>query len=138
MTEHMIEQVRQLSVWLEATDITLLELSGPGQRVRLRRQARDSAPTATPQRPASATPSQSIEQTLVRASSVGFVRHTHPLRKEPLAQVGQQVVAGQTLALLQIGVVLLPVPAPRTGTVSRILTADESPVGFGDPLIEMV
>ncbi len=138
MTEHMIEQVRQLTAWLDATDITVLELSGPGQKVRLRRQARDTEATATPQPPTATRQSPSSAQMLVRAGSVGVVLHAHPLRQEPLVQVGQPVVAGQTVALLKIGSILLSVPAPRTGIIARIMTTHENPVGYGDPLIEIV
>jgi acetyl-CoA carboxylase biotin carboxyl carrier protein len=73
----------------------------------------------------------------VRAGSVGLLLHTHPLRSEPLVKVGQQVAAGQALALLKIGLVLLPVSAPRAGVVSRIVAPDASAVGFGEPLIEL-
>jgi acetyl-CoA carboxylase biotin carboxyl carrier protein len=129
-----IGQIRQLSEWLQATDISLLELRGPGESIRLCRQAsgevREAAPDATP---AAAPPST----TVVRAGSVGIVLHTHPLRTEPLVKPGQPVAAGQALALLRIGAVLLPVAAPRAGVVSRIVCAHESAVGFGTPLIEL-
>lgn len=131
-----IEQVRQLSQWLQGTDITLLELSGPAGVVRLRRGsagvAARSQPTESPPRHA-----EPKAGTVVRAGSVGVLLHTHPLRSEPLVRVGQEVAEGQALALLKIGLVLLPVPAPRAGIVSRIVAAHEAAVGFGDPLLEL-
>ena len=139
MTTSRIGQVRQLTEWLQATDISLLELRGPGESIRLCRQASGevreaaapaSACAATAQVPTTAT-------TVVRAGSVGVALQAHPLRTEPLVQPGQQVAAGQPLALLRIGMVLLPVAAPRAGVVSRILFTHESAVGFGTPLVEL-
>ena len=126
MTDSHIATVQQLSEWLQGTDITLLELSGPGNAgVRLSR-----APRPTDSR-------QEATSTIVRANSVGVVLHAHPLRTEPLVRVGQQVAAGETVALLRLGLVLLPVPAPRAGVVQRVLAAHEATVGFGEPLIEL-
>ncbi|SFL97090.1 acetyl-CoA carboxylase biotin carboxyl carrier protein subunit [Variovorax sp. OV329] len=134
MTTSRIGQVRQLTEWLQATDISLLELRAPGESIRLCRQASgevreaaaDSAPATAP-----------TSATVVRAGSVGIVLHSHPLRSEPLVKPGQQVAAGQPVALLRIGLVLLPVGAPRAGVVSRILSTHESAVGFGTPLVEL-
>ena len=134
MSSH-IDRVRQLSKWLQDTDITLLELTGPGTSVRLRRDTagailEQALPAAPPANEATAT-------TVVRAGSVGVLLHAHPLRPEPLVRVGQQVSEGQPVALLKIGLVLLPVPAPRAGVVSRIVAANEAAVGFGEALIEL-
>ena len=134
MSSH-IDRVRQLSKWLQDTDITLLELTGPGTSVRLRRDAagavlEQALPAAQPANEATTT-------TVVRAGSVGVLLHAHPLRSEPLVRVGQQVSEGQPVALLKIGLVLLPVPAPRAGVVRRIVAPNEVAVGFGEALIEL-
>ena len=135
MTQSQIDQVRQLSQWLAGTDITLLELTGPGKLIRLRRNGSgvsiDNQPGLAP------PPAVAATATLVKAGSVGILLHSHPLRPDPLVQVGQRVQEGQTVALLKIGLVLLPVAAPRAGTVTRIVAAHESAVGFGEPLIEL-
>jgi acetyl-CoA carboxylase biotin carboxyl carrier protein len=137
-----IEQVRQLSEWLQGTDITLLELTAPGEEVIRLRRGGAGVPSAT--QPTNFAPpvgwvreATPASTTVVRAGSVGLLLHTHPLRSEPLVKVGQQVAAGQALALLKIGLVLLPVSAPRAGVVSRIVAPDASAVGFGEPLIEL-
>lgn len=124
MTDPQIAQVRQLCEWLRGTDITLLELSGPGRVIRLRRDGSGTLPEVLP--PA-----------VVRASSAGIALHAHPLRADPLVRVGQEVASHETVALLKIGLVLLAVPAPRAGTVSCITATHEAPVGFGDPLMEL-
>jgi len=136
MTDPQLNEVRRLSEWLAGTDITLLELTGPGKRIRLCRNGggSTSAPESQAQVPGNGPQGG---PTVIRAGSVGVLLHAHPLRPEPLARVGQQVAAGQALALLKIGLVLLAVPAPRSGTVSRIVAPHEARVGYGDALIEL-
>lgn len=136
MTDAHIAQVRQLADWLQGTGITLLELSGPHQRVRLRRDAA-GAVSELPPAAVAAPDAPAPEAAIVRAGCVGVLLHAHPLRDEPLVRVGQEVAAGQALALLKIGLVLLPVPAPRAGTVRRIVAAHATAVGFGTPLLEL-
>ena len=123
------ELIRQLSDWLAATDIGLLELSGPGQAIRLHRNGAHSFTEEAPPPPPAAT--------VVRAGSVGIVLDAHPLRTEPLVRVGDAVAEGQAVALLKIGLVLLAVPAPRAGIVSRIVAANGRAVGYGEPLVEL-
>lgn len=132
MTETRSELIRRLSDWLAATDIGLLELSGPGRAVRLRRNGGDSfveeaAPAAAP-RP---------QATVVRAGTVGIYLDAHPLRTEPLVRIGDPVAAGQVVALLKLGLVLLAVPAPRAGIVSRIVATNGRAVGYGEALVEL-
>jgi acetyl-CoA carboxylase biotin carboxyl carrier protein len=130
MTARQIDLVNQLSEWLAGTDITLLELSGPGKTILLRRNG-TSTHVETP------AASVATTSTVVRAGSVGIVLRSHPLRSDPLVQVGESVTAGQTVALLKIGLILLAVQAPRAGTVSRIVATHEAAVGYGDPLLEI-
>jgi acetyl-CoA carboxylase biotin carboxyl carrier protein len=136
MTEQAMDEARQLSEWLSGTDIALLELSGPGKRIRLRRDGAGYSACAAPQQ-AAASETPASATTLVRAGSVGIVLHAHPLREETLVRPGQPVAAGQVLVLLQIGAVLLAVPAPRAGVVAGVIAANESLVGYGDPLVEL-
>ena len=136
MTGETMDQARQLSQWLSGTDIELLELTGPGKVIRLRRNGAGYSAAAGPQ-PDVAIQGAASTATVVRAGSVGIALHAHPLRQEALVRAGQQVAAGQALLLLRIGAVLLTVPAPRAGVVSRVIAADETLVGYGDPLVEL-
>jgi len=136
-----LERFRQLAAWLADSDIALLELRGPQTLLRLARngagscdvaegQARDEVPANGSQaRPGT---------TIVSACTVGIVRHRHPLRDGPLAPLGARIECGQTLALLQIGQILVQVPAPRDGVVAKTLAQDGDAVGYGDPLIELL
>ncbi|MBI5717172.1 MAG: acetyl-CoA carboxylase biotin carboxyl carrier protein subunit [Burkholderiales bacterium] len=123
--------VRQLSEWLAATDIALLELRGPGVQVRLHHDGKrvEPIPGDEPLTPAAA------EDVVVRAHSVGIFLHTHPLHETPLATPGQCVTAGQTIGLLRIGALLLPVTAPGPGTFVDHTAQHGSTVGYGTPLL---
>ena len=49
--------------------------------------------------------------------------------------VGQQVAEGDTLMIVEAMKTMNHIPAPRAGTVRRILVDDGTPVEFGTPLM---
>jgi len=141
----MIAELQQLVAWLAGTDIGLLELCTPHGLVRLRRdgaapenyvleelQGHAGAPV-----PAAVAASAVPAIKPAVAPSVGVFLHHHPLRGTPLAPPGAKVQAGQTVGLLQIGALLLPVAAPQAGVVASMLKAHGSLVGYGTALVEL-
>jgi acetyl-CoA carboxylase biotin carboxyl carrier protein len=126
------DRFQQLCAWLAATDIDLLELDGPGEHLRLRRNG--AQVEIVPDTPAHDSPATCA---VAKAASVGVFLHSHPLRGEPLATPGASVRAGQVLGLLQIGALLLPVTAPQDGVVENVLVALGTTVGYGTPLVEL-
>lgn len=127
-----VDDVQQLSVWLAATDIQLLELRGPDHHVCLRRDGAKFVLVAHDDVQDDRAP-----PIVVTAASVGVFLDGHPLRKEALAAPGAVMRAGQVMGLLQIGALLLPVTAPQDGIVERTLVAHGATVGFGTPLLEL-
>ena len=132
-----IDRLEQLSEWLAATDIAMLELRGPDGRIRLRHDSarvekiEDAAPATTD------TTRVGPSRLTVAACSVGVFLHGHPLQTTPLARPGARVRAGQPLGLLQIGALLLPVTAPKDAMVIDALVAHGETVGFATPLVEL-
>jgi acetyl-CoA carboxylase biotin carboxyl carrier protein len=53
----------------------------------------------------------------------------------PFVDVGSQVAAGATLLIIEAMKTMNQIPAPRAGTVTRILIEDGQPVEFGQPLM---
>ncbi len=53
----------------------------------------------------------------------------------PFVSVGDQVSEGQTLLIIEAMKTMNHIPAPRAGTVKRILVEDGAPVEFGAPLV---
>jgi acetyl-CoA carboxylase biotin carboxyl carrier protein len=54
---------------------------------------------------------------------------------EAFVTVGAQVKEGQTLLIIEAMKTMNHIPAPRGGTVRRILVEDGSPVEYGAPLL---
>jgi acetyl-CoA carboxylase biotin carboxyl carrier protein len=50
-------------------------------------------------------------------------------------EVGAQVAAGATLLIIEAMKTMNHIPAPRAGTVTKILIEDGQPVEFGEPLM---
>lgn len=121
----------QLAQWLQGTDLRVLELHGPGMRLRLVRDG-DAVVEAEIAPPVAATAFHPV-----RAGSVGHCLLTQPGRDQPFVRPGQSVRAGEPLALLRIGLVLLPVLAPQAGTVARIVVQEGEAVGYGHTLVEL-
>ena len=53
----------------------------------------------------------------------------------PFATIGAQVVEGQTVLIIEAMKTMNHIPAPRAGTVKRILVEDGHPVEYGAPLL---
>ena len=53
----------------------------------------------------------------------------------PFVQIGQSVAEGDTLLIVEAMKTMNHIPAPRAGTVKRILIDDGIPVEFGTPLM---
>jgi acetyl-CoA carboxylase biotin carboxyl carrier protein len=121
----------QLAAWLAGTDIGLLELRTPQGTLRLGRLGDDIV-----ELPAEVTEAKS-ELLSVHALSVGVFLHGHPLASAPLVRIGERVETGQTVGLLKIGPLLLPVTAPQAGIVDGIHAADGLAVGYGTPLVDL-
>ena len=50
-------------------------------------------------------------------------------------EVGQTVREGQTVLIVEAMKTMNQIPAPRAGTVKRILVTDGAPVEYGAPLM---
>lgn len=54
---------------------------------------------------------------------------------DPFVAVGSTVTEGQTLCIIEAMKTMNQIPAPKSGTVKRILVEDGAPVEFGTPLM---
>jgi acetyl-CoA carboxylase biotin carboxyl carrier protein len=55
--------------------------------------------------------------------------------KPPFASVGARVSEGQTVLIIEAMKTMNQIPAHRSGTISRILVEDATPVEYGQPLV---
>lgn len=132
----LLDHINQIVTWLSATNIDTLELRGPSQHLRLER--RDGGFTLSDTAPvANVSTSRGRSDHTLRADTPGIFLHRHPLHEVALTNPGGLVEPGDTLGLLQIGPVLVPVRAPRRGRVEGVWVAHRTPVGFGAALVEL-
>ena len=54
--------------------------------------------------------------------------------KAPFVTVGTKVSEGQTIVIIEAMKTMNQIPAHKSGTISRILVTDASPVEYGQPL----
>lgn len=124
-------QTSRFAAWLADTDIGLFELRTPQGTLRLGRQGDDIV-----ELPAEVAEAETAPLS-VHARSVGVFLHNHPLAAAPLVRIGERVDAGQTIGLLKIGPLLLPVAVPQSGIVGGVHAADGLAVGYGTPLVDL-
>lgn len=89
--------------------------------------------------PAAAAPAASEDPSqhpgAVTSPMVGTVYLSPEPGASSFVKVGAQVSEGQTLLIIEAMKTMNHIPAPKSGTVKRILVEDGSPVEFGAPLM---
>jgi acetyl-CoA carboxylase biotin carboxyl carrier protein len=127
--------------WLADADIHCAEVSGPGWQVRLLKDtgyvASNVAAVNNPVTLLNGMTSPVARTVKVAAPVAGVFLEFHPVRTSPLTRIGARVETGDCLALLQIGQLLVPVPSPADGVVTRVLVAARTTVGYGRELLEI-
>jgi len=148
------EAIRALAQILRDTDLTEIELVEKDSRIRVARSpapaaaappaampaAAAPAPTAAP---ASAPPVPAIgaeaidpkHPGLVASPMVGVAYLAPEPGAPPFVSIGNRVEQGQTLLLIEAMKTFNQIRAPRTGTITRILIENGTPVEYGEPLM---
>ncbi|MCJ8143274.1 acetyl-CoA carboxylase biotin carboxyl carrier protein [Ancylobacter sp. A5.8] len=140
--------VREIATLLSESDLTEIEVQHEDLRIRVVRAAPTVyaapaplavAPAAAPA-PAAAAPAPAAADPakhpgVVPSPMVG----TAYLGPEPGARsfvdIGSVVKEGQTLLIVEAMKTMNAIPAPRAGTVTRILVDNAQPVEYGEPLM---
>jgi acetyl-CoA carboxylase biotin carboxyl carrier protein len=122
------DDLSAIAASMAAAGVARLELDGPDVHLVLGRGA-----VPAPEAAAEASPAL----VAVAAPGVGSFRRAHPLHDRPLVDDGATVAAGQPLALLQVGPLLVPVAAPAAGLIVAAAVADGTLVGYGDRLFDL-
>jgi acetyl-CoA carboxylase biotin carboxyl carrier protein len=137
--------IRELSQLLDETNLTEIELSEGSKSVRVARAAAApfaAAPApagpnvAAPAAPASSSGTDAADEAgAVRSPMVGTVYLADEPGGTPFVKVGDTVAQGQTLLIIEAMKVMNQIPAPRAGTVKKVLVEDAQPTGYGDILV---
>jgi len=138
------ELIRELAQLLDETGLSEIEIDRDGVRVRVARQVRFDAsafaaaaapqPTAGGKAEAAAADDPVEHPGCVRSPMVGTAYLGPEPAAPPFVDVGSRVAQGQTILIIEAMKTMNHIPAPRAGTVTRILVANRQPVEFGEPL----
>ena len=131
------DHIAQISAWLAEAGIDQLELSGPDGELRLGREGKQDDAPDDAFTEIGLEAGGAAHRFTVKAPNVGILLHHHPMQQAPLAPRASRIRAGQTVALLQIGALLLPIEAPRGGVVTRLLQQHGALVGYGSEIVEL-
>jgi acetyl-CoA carboxylase biotin carboxyl carrier protein len=136
--------IRELALLLDETNLTEIEIERAGLRVRVARNISiaaslpaNTAPATAAAAAAGPAPVADIAKHpgVVPSPMVGTVYWASEPGAKPFIEVGAKVTAGQTLLIIEAMKTMNQIPAPRAGTVTRILVEDGVPVEYGEPLV---
>lgn len=144
--------VKEIADLLSGSDLTEIEVEHEGLRIRVVRAPASvtiaqGAPYAAPY-PAGA-PVAAVAPAVAAEAPADLSKHpgvvaspmvgTTYLAAEPGAppfiEVGASVREGQTVLIVEAMKTMNAIPAPRSGTVTRILVGNAQPVEYGEPLL---
>ena len=96
-----------------------------------------AAPAAAAPAPAAVTAPEDPAQHpgAVTSPMVGTVYLAAEPGATPFITIGAQVAEGQTVLIIEAMKTMNHIPAPKSGTVKRILVEDGHPVEYGAPLL---
>jgi acetyl-CoA carboxylase biotin carboxyl carrier protein len=138
------DAIRALAAVLTETGLTEIEIADKDSRIRVVRAAPQTAQgfVAPPVAHAVPLPAGGASEAepashpgAVLSPMVGVVYHFSEPGAPPFVTVGQSVVAGQTLLLIEAMKTFNQIRASKAGTVTRILVANSTPVEYGEALL---
>ena len=139
-----IRKIKKLIEIIEESDIAELEIKEGEECIRISRYSAAPAPVAYAPAPASAvsaatavTAAPAEEKTtghVVKSPMVGtFYRSASPGSKL-FVEIGQAVVTGDTLCIIEAMKILNQIEADKSGVITQILVDNAEPVEYGQPL----
>jgi acetyl-CoA carboxylase biotin carboxyl carrier protein len=138
------ERIKGLIDLLAESDLLELSLTEGDSTIRLFKQAgkvltaesvADHSPIPTADSAKAVTPA--VAATEIKASLYGVLHLTPAAGEAPFVAVGDQVEAGQTLAVLEAMKMFHPVKAKTAGRISAILAQSGTEVEAGQSLFRL-
>ncbi len=126
------DDIRRLLTFLGRTDITEFTLELEGLRLHVRREP-GQAPAAPPAE--EEVPEEETNLFPILSPMVGTFYAAPAPGADPFVKEGDEVMPGQTVAIIEAMKVMNEVVAERPGRVVRILVENAEPVEYGQPLM---
>ena len=142
--------VKEIAELLSETDLTEIEVQHDQLRIRVVRAPAPvtiaqapaaplaAAPAAIAAAPAAAAPAAadlSKHPGVVTSPMVGTAYLAAEPGAAPFVDVGAHVKEGQTVLIVEAMKSMNAIPAPRSGTVTKVLVGNAQPVEYGEPLL---
>lgn len=139
-----IRKIKKLIEIIEESGIAELEIKEGEESIRINRYSGHPAPSAYAHPPVAAIQSpavapapvveEKISGHIVKSPMVGtFYRSASPGTKS-FVEIGQSVLAGDTLCIIEAMKILNQIEADKSGIVTQILVENAEPVEYGQPL----
>lgn len=139
-----IRKIKKLIEIIEESDIAELEIKEGEESIRISRYSAAPAQVTYAPAPVSAAPAltaaaaapaeEKITGHVVKSPMVGtFYRSASPGSKV-FVEVGQSVLTGDTLCIIEAMKILNQIESDKSGVVTQILVDNAEPVEYGQPL----
>ena len=140
-----LEQLRELIRLLDEAYLTEIEVEHDDDRIRVRRDPaaivatvpQSVAPTAEGAAAAAAAVAADENGVYVTSPFVGtFYRSPSP-DNDPFVEVGDEIVVGQVLCIVEAMKLMNEIEAETAGTIVEVLVENGKPVEYGDKLFRI-
>ena len=143
------EFIRKLAKLLEETNLGEIEMADGDRKIRVARPALAAAPAPAAATTMGAAPTPAADATAAPAAAADAAKNPGAVKspmvgtayllpepgKPPFVHVGDKVIVGQTLLIIEAMKTFNPIKAPKAGVLKQILIDNAQPVEFGEPLM---
>lgn len=138
-SEHVAELVRALASVMQSSSVTELDLELGALSLHLRRPHEiPAARTASVSASDHAEPApEEVSGHTITAPMVGTFYVAATPSSTPFVAEGDEIVAGQTIGIIEAMKIMNEITADRSGIVQEIMARNGQPVEYGSPLIRL-
>ena len=135
--ERVADLVRALAGVMQQDSVTELDLELGALTLRMRRAVGVSAPAGPPAVVETEATKPPTAGHMVSAPMVGTFYISPTPSSPPFVAVGDYVVAGQTIGIIEAMKIMNEITTDRSGVVVEFLVDNAQPVEYGSPLIRV-
>ncbi len=140
------ELIRELAALMDETGLSEIEIESDDDRMRLVRAVASSAPAAAVAASGAAAPAPAAVTPVAESDLsnhpgallspiVGTAFHAPSPEDAPFVKIGDQVITGQTLLVIEAMKTFNEISSTCAGVVRQILFENATPVEYGDVLM---
>jgi biotin carboxyl carrier protein len=135
--ERVADLVRALAAVMQQDSVTELDLELGALTLRMRRAVGASAHASAPVAAEAEVARAEAPGHVVSAPMVGTFYNSPTPSAPPFVAVGDYVVAGQTIGIIEAMKIMNEITTDRSGVVLEFLVDNAQPVEYGSPLLRV-